>query len=253
MLTYIIGALGSLLLLGYLFTASEDVQLIQLEGLILVTGGTAAAGLMAFSKERWKAFFQGLKICSIDAPERHQKRLEELTELNKVYFSNDLSKLERIAEKGEMNDPLNQILATSLVSGYKVADLEVLVSTHIKEFESFSDLAARTSKQLGAFAPGFGMLGTIYGLIKMLAGMGTGGVEVLGIGMSVALLTTFYGVILAQMLFIPLSIFIEEKAESETSFRKKYCHVAKWVFEKVDPVDLDERIQEIRRNEKAEK
>ena len=71
--------------------------------------------------------------------------------------------------------------------------------------------------------------------------------------MSVALLTTFYGVILAQMLFLPLATLMEEKADREVFFRKKYSHIAKWVFDKVDPLDLNERVQEIRRNEKAEK
>ena len=61
-------------------------------------------------------------------------------------------------------------------------------------------------------APGFGMIGTLVGLIVMLSELdgGTGG---LGKGLALALITTLYGVILAQLVFKPASRRAEQKEQ----------------------------------------
>ena len=61
-------------------------------------------------------------------------------------------------------------------------------------------------KNMGATAPAFGMIGTLIGLIVMLGTLGgEGGAEALGAGLSVALMTTLYGVLVARIVFIPAS------------------------------------------------
>lgn len=57
---------------------------------------------------------------------------------------------------------------------------------------------------MGGDAPAFGMLGTLIGLVIMLGNMG-GDPAAIGPSMAVALITTFYGIILARLVFIPLS------------------------------------------------
>ena len=62
----------------------------------------------------------------------------------------------------------------------------------------------RSLKKMGGDAPAFGMLGTLIGLIIMLSSMG-GDPSAIGPSMAVALVTTFYGIILARLIFIPLA------------------------------------------------
>ena len=59
-------------------------------------------------------------------------------------------------------------------------------------------------KKMGGDSPAFGMLGTLIGLVIMLGNMG-GDPAAIGPSMAVALITTFYGIILARLVFIPLS------------------------------------------------
>lgn len=68
----------------------------------------------------------------------------------------------------------------------------------------------RILNSLGDFAPAMGMLGTVIGLIQLLANMND--FEKLGPGMAIALLTTFYGLILAHLIFLPLARIIAERA-----------------------------------------
>ena len=61
----------------------------------------------------------------------------------------------------------------------------------------------RFFEQMAKYAPGFGLLGTLIGLIMMLAQLDDP--ATLGPSMSVALVTTFYGVLLSNLVFLPLA------------------------------------------------
>lgn len=70
-----------------------------------------------------------------------------------------------------------------------------------------------------ALAPAFGMIGTLIGLVNMLKAMNlSGGPELLGENMSVALITTFYGSILANCIFLPMANKIEIAQDREMLF-----------------------------------
>ena len=67
--------------------------------------------------------------------------------------------------------------------------------------------------EMGKFAPAFGMIGTLIGLVQMLRQLNNP--ETIGPAMAVALITTFYGAILAHLLFIPISTKLETRTEEE--------------------------------------
>jgi len=81
---------------------------------------------------------------------------------------------------------------------------------------------------MGAYAPAFGMLGTVLGLIIMMNNFATGGGEEASVsfsvsekfaqllsGMGLALITTFYGVFMANMIFLPIGGKLKRKSENE--------------------------------------
>ena len=66
---------------------------------------------------------------------------------------------------------------------------------------------------MGTFAPAFGLLGTVIGLINMLTQLDNP--DTIGSGMAVALITTFYGSLLANMLFLPLAGKLKVRSSEE--------------------------------------
>ena len=73
-------------------------------------------------------------------------------------------------------------------------------------------------EQGSALAPAFGMIGTLIGLIIMLKSMGADSANAaanLGNGMSVALVTTFYGTILSNLIFLPIAKKLKTRHEEE--------------------------------------
>jgi len=86
------------------------------------------------------------------------------------------------------------------------------------EIENLQDRHARGKKILefmGAAAPAFGMIGTLIGLIQMLRSLDSP--ESIGSGMAVALLTTFYGALTANLIFLPLAGKLGLYSKAETT------------------------------------
>jgi chemotaxis protein MotA len=67
---------------------------------------------------------------------------------------------------------------------------------------------------MGAYAPAFGMVGTLIGLVQMLATLDDP--STIGPKMAVAMLTTFYGSLVANLFFIPMSEKLKRRSEEET-------------------------------------
>lgn len=72
---------------------------------------------------------------------------------------------------------------------------------------------AQIYRTMAVFAPAFGMLGTLVGLVNMLQGMGDSNMAKIGADMAFALLTTLYGVALANLFFKPIAIKFERRTE----------------------------------------
>ncbi|WP_320174219.1 MotA/TolQ/ExbB proton channel family protein [Maridesulfovibrio sp.] len=71
-------------------------------------------------------------------------------------------------------------------------------------------------KGMGAMAPAFGMIGTLIGLVQMLSNLSDP--DAIGPAMAVALLTTLYGSVLANVIFLPLAKKLEERSIEEASY-----------------------------------
>jgi len=96
--------------------------------------------------------------------------------------------------------------------------LQKIMETDIAQLEVRHREGRRLLQAGGNYAPAFGMIGTLIGLIQMLAHMDRP--EMIGPGMSVALVTTFYGAILANVLFLPLAGKLGARSEEEILHRE---------------------------------
>ncbi len=96
--------------------------------------------------------------------------------------------------------------------------LQKILETDIAQLEARHREGRRLLEAGGKYAPAFGMIGTLIGLIQMLSRMDRP--EMIGPGMSVALVTTFYGAILANVLFLPLAGKLAARSEEEILHRE---------------------------------
>jgi len=101
----------------------------------------------------------------------------------------------------------------------------------------------RIYMQGAALAPAFGMIGTLIGLVNMLKSMNLEeGPEILGINMSVALITTFYGSILANCFFLPIANKLEIYQEKDILLKEMIIEGVVSIKEGENPKFIQEKL-----------
>lgn len=96
-------------------------------------------------------------------------------------------------------------------------------------------------ESLGAYAPTFGMMGTVIGLINMLGNLSSP--DQLGLGMSLALLTTLYGVLFANLIYLPVAARLKRLNALELSARDLALDAMLSIQEGISPRVLVERLE----------
>jgi chemotaxis protein MotA len=96
--------------------------------------------------------------------------------------------------------------------------LEKIMETDVAQVEARHAEGARILTMGGTFAPAFGMIGTLIGLVNMLSSLEDP--TQIGAGMAMALTTTFYGAVLANTFFIPMAGKLEARSREELVIRQ---------------------------------
>jgi chemotaxis protein MotA len=94
---------------------------------------------------------------------------------------------------------------------------------------------------MGESAPAFGMIGTLIGLVQMLRQLDDP--SKIGAGMATAILTTFYGALLANLFFIPLAGKLRRRSSEETTIREMMIEGLSAIQTAVNPGVLEERLR----------
>lgn len=105
-----------------------------------------------------------------------------------------------------------------VVDGIETELIVDILNTNISEIEGRYNKGAKIYKTWGSFAPAFGMIGTLIGLIQMLTKLDNP--DNIASGMAVALITTFYGAVLANLILNPLGFNLQNKGEKEVEIKE---------------------------------
>ena len=190
--------------------------LIGPSSLVLVVVGSIGVSLSGFQIADLKRVPKGLILSFTGKEQDPGDAVDVLMELAEVARRDGVLALESRLEGIEddfMRSGLQQI-----VDG---ADADVVRDTLEIELQALDERhqpVINFVKAMGGYAPTMGMIGTVVGLINMLGNLSDP--EQLGLGMSVALLTTLYGVIFANLVFLPISAKLVRLHELEVSYRE---------------------------------
>lgn len=214
---FLVGLLIALLAIVFstLIDGNSFAVLIGPSSIMLVVVGTLGAGIMAFRKQELGVVPKSVvKAIKADVPDV-QEIITDLARLAEVARRDGMLALE--SRLGDVDDRFVQLGLQLLVDG---ADEDVVRDTLEIEIAA-TDERHRTAisffKTQAAYAPTFGMLGTVIALVNMLGNLSDP--SQLGRGMSMALLTTLYGVLIANLLFGPLASRLERLNEVEMAAR----------------------------------
>jgi chemotaxis protein MotA len=182
---------------------------INIPGLLIVVGGTIATCFIKFTmvdvinsvRVAMKAF-----LVKINPPD---EVMEKMIAIAKVAKERGLMALENEKPDDEFAAKAFQFLA----DGFDEAQIKELLKKDINLTIQRHSTGQKVFKGMGASAPAFGMIGTLIGLVQMLANMANP--QDIGPAMAVALLTTLYGALLANLIFLPLADKLALRSKEE--------------------------------------
>lgn len=115
--------------------------------------------------------------------------------------------------------------------------IERLLSEDIQTLQERYIRSAAVLRKAAEIAPSMGLIGTLIGLVQMLGGLNDP--STIGPAMAVALLTTFYGALLAFMVFTPLASRLERNAQGELLSLMMYLKTADSIVRQENPRQLE--------------
>jgi chemotaxis protein MotA len=118
-------------------------------------------------------------------------------------------------EKTPINDPFLKKGVLLVADGTEERLVLTILETEISFTKQRHQRGQGVFKGMGAMAPAFGMIGTLIGLVNMLQVLDDP--SAIGPGMALALLTTLYGALMANLAFIPIAKKLEERSQEEIS------------------------------------
>ncbi len=117
----------------------------------------------------------------------------------------------------EMNDEFMRKGMQLSVDGLEPAAIKEILETEIDAIQDRHKLGAEIFTTMGTFAPALGMIGTLIGLVQMLQTMSDP--STIGPAMAVALLTTFYGAVMANLMFLPIAGKLKNRSSEEVTMK----------------------------------
>ncbi len=127
-----------------------------------------------------------------------------------------------------------------IIDGVERDQIEEVMLIELNALQRRNRLGAKILAFMGDAAPAFGMVGTLIGLIQMLRELEDP--DAIGHGMAVALLTTFYGALIANLLFIPLAGKLRKREEEEETVRRMIIEGCCSIQAGVNPAVLEDRL-----------
>ena len=187
--------------------------------IFIVLGGTLATIIAGHPGKMLAKFPKHLGIIFNQKKFNPTAVIDEVVEFAQIARKNGLLALEERAN--QLEDPFFKKSIMLIVDGNDSDKVRDMLTSDIEQLSTRHDDVASMYEKASAAAPAFGMVGTLIGLINMLVNMDPeNGSSSIGKDMGTALITTFYGVILANLIFNPIANNLRTRDEEECLCRQ---------------------------------
>jgi chemotaxis protein MotA len=206
----------SFILLAMVLGGVPITTFLHLPSMMIVMGGTMAATLINYPLKDVLGVVSTVRHAFI-FKEQSPKQLIKLL----VVFATKARREGILTLESELETVTDPFLVRGVrlaIDGTAPELIKDILTTELSYVESRHTLGQGIFMMMGTFAPAFGMIGTLIGLISMLRALEDP--SQIGQGMAVALITTFYGAFMANLLFLPLSGKLKARTNSEVLMKE---------------------------------
>ncbi|MEA1922438.1 MAG: MotA/TolQ/ExbB proton channel family protein [Pseudomonadota bacterium] len=227
---------GFSLILTAIFQGGSMLLFVNIPGMMVVVGGTLSATLFNFPFGDIATAFKAMMIVFIDKEEKPEDVVKLMIRLAEVCRKKGIMALQDVRSNNQVLRKACQMIADGaereMIANTLVIEIDALRARHYIPQEIF--------RKMGNISPAFGMLGTLIGLVQMLSNLENP--ETIGPSMAVALLTTFYGSLMATMFFLPLSGKLKARTAREVLILEIIFEGARSILESNNPLMVYEKL-----------
>jgi chemotaxis protein MotA len=224
------------LIIAAIVVGGSAEAFIDLPAVLIVIGGTLGVTTLSFSLgDIARVPSIVLKAMLRSIPEAgstalHMLRLAELARKRGILGLDQMLDTMR-------HQPFVHKAVSLAVDGTPVEEIRTILQREINEMAERHMRSANVLRKAAEVAPAMGLIGTLIGLVQMLGNLNDP--SSIGPGLAVALLTTFYGAVLANMVFAPLASKLERNTAEETLIANVYMLAAESICRKDNPRRLE--------------
>jgi len=233
--------LGIVLITTAIMRGNNPLIFFNMEAAFITVGGTIAATLIAYPfKDVRRLFHVVLNAFKRDIypPSAF---VETVLNLSKVFRAGGLKKLE--TEEESLNNRYLRLGVELVVDGYDEKDIYSIMEKERIFLSLRHESGEMIFRSMAKFAPAFGMAGTLIGLIQMLQMLGNP--DGMGAPLAQALVSTFYGLLLANLVFLPLAAKLKTRTDNEITLMRVILDGILGIYRKENPAKLKRHLNSI--------
>ena len=203
---------GTVLVLVAILMGSGLMTFFNLPSVLIVGGGTLAATAIAFPTKELKLIVPVTKRVFNNPKNEMLNMVKYLLQAKQITKREGFVALEAFANSAPSPGMMKGLKL--IADGTDARTIREILTTEMTNMEEHHRVGQKIFAEMGKFAPAWGMIGTLVGLVQMLTTLDDP--STIGPKMAVALLTTFYGALLANLIFLPMVTKLERRVKIES-------------------------------------
>jgi len=247
-------AVGFLFIVGSIALSTRSLfAFFSIQGLVIVGGGVIAVAFMSFEAEDVRKALDEIaamfkKRTAPPADTLHQEMLEIVAWAYMVR-EKGMRRLETSLAKRGIDDLFVKYGLNMVVSGYSAREVRVMMETAADGLYDRDVVPVEILQSMASHAPAFGIIGTVIGMVAMLCGLGDNGAGI-GASLSVAFLSTLYGVVSARMVYMPAAAKLRQSIAKRRFRNQMITEGMVMLVSKKTPMFIQDRLNSFLRPER---
>lgn len=236
-LATILGVVAAFALIAAaIFLGGSPGAFVNIPGLLIVFGGTFAVTTVCFSFSEVAKTFSVMSKTIFHTIREPSDAAVQVMQISQMARRHGMLSLQSILDALEA-EPFLHKAVSMVVDGVAGSEVEAIMRRDLRATSQRHLKSANILRRAAEFSPAMGLIGTLIGLVQMLGNLDDP--TTIGPSMAVALLTTFYGAILANLVFSPLAAKLERNSALEEMINNVYLMGAASIGRQENPRRLE--------------
>jgi chemotaxis protein MotA len=231
--------LGFVVIIGTISHEGDVRMFLNVPALMIVGGGMTCATLIHFSMRQFLGIFSVVKKTFFVKIPSESEIIQKMVNYGVINRRDGALALEQ--ELGKIKDEFFVKGMRMLVDGQNGEAIKEILSLEIQYLQERHATGKKILDFMGASCPSFAMVGTLIGLISMLSNMKSP--DEIGAGMAVALVCTFYGALMANLIFLPLGGKLGQYSKAEILSKEMIVEGICAIAKGENPTAIREKMQ----------